>query len=270
MDSNKILHYADNRTKYVSKGKGADFRRAVKEMDEYISDKKVNITICFHYFEFIIKAKQMFQKYRSHAFVKPVNNHIKIKTERDIQQQLGIKIENQDSYACNNTSQMKHTTPTSTNNAEFFLNEKKKLIDNIMSLKTENQTFVQKLNEKDAQLIESEEKITALNLMIDELKTKLRDSIQANEECASSLKRENAVLLAQNKQLSTALSQTENVESDVYEVESLLDHKQVQETHYLVHWKGYDETHNTWERESNLHCSSILKKYKKLKKISKY
>lgn len=46
----------------------------------------------------------------------------------------------------------------------------------------------------------------------------------------------------------------------------ILDDKLVSERHYLVQWKGFDQSHDSWERESNLSCPTILKKYKQSKK----
>lgn len=225
--------------------------------------------------------KTIFQKFRSHACVKPLNNGIKIKTDRDIEMELGIKVEKSHTSrnTTNNTPQvsigMSSTDPTSSIvQAELLPNEKKKLIDNILSLKSENQALVQKLNEKDAALKVSkkllQEKVLGLTLKLDESKAELKNMSQANEKIVADLKRENQLLTAQYKQLNAGLNQTENADeskSDIYEVESLLSHKTVNELFLLIRWKGFDETYDTWERESNLNCSSMLKKYKKLNKL---
>lgn len=57
--------------------------------------------------------------------------------------------------------------------------------------------------------------------------------------------------------------------SNEFEVDSIIGHKLVKmrsgkEMQFLIHWKGYDETHDSWERKENLHCPAILKKYLKL------
>lgn len=41
VDDDKIENYVYNREKFILKGKGADFKMAVKYMDEYLSDPKV-------------------------------------------------------------------------------------------------------------------------------------------------------------------------------------------------------------------------------------
>lgn len=66
--------------------------------------------------------------------------------------------------------------------------------------------------------------------------------------------------LASKRSKRSILASTENC---CYEVESLLDHEGKNgEMYYLIHWKNYDSTHDTWERESNLKCAALLKRYK--------
>lgn len=82
-----------------------------------------------------------------------------------------------------------------------------------MTLKSENHTLGQKLNEKDAEMKTSkkifEEKVQELILKLDESKKQLMNASQANEKCVSDLKRDNVLLAAQNKQLKTGLNQAE-------------------------------------------------------------
>lgn len=41
VDADMVEKYSENRGKFISKGKGNDFKLAVKQMDEYISDPTV-------------------------------------------------------------------------------------------------------------------------------------------------------------------------------------------------------------------------------------
>ena len=54
-----------------------------------------------------------------------------------------------------------------------------------------------------------------------------------------------------------------------YEVEALLAHRKFRgRLQYLVKWKGYDNSENTWEPESNLtHMEDLLSEYKERRKL---
>jgi hypothetical protein len=61
---------------------------------------------------------------------------------------------------------------------------------------------------------------------------------------------------------------TENMEIDddtkqEYEVEKILNHKRVSgKPYYLVKWKGYDTSENTWEPIKNLTgCHQLIQQY---------
>lgn len=160
--------------------------------------------------------------------------------------------------------------------------KKESLIDNVMALKTENQTLVQNLNDKENQLNSAnllKHELEALlkkneseySTKLNAMKTDSRNAVEKNTQNISDLKKANALLVSQNKQLKTCSAQTERQndsdDTEFYEVECLLDDKLVTETHYLVRWKGFTSSSDSWERESNLMCKSILKKYKQSKKM---
>ncbi|XP_055308276.1 uncharacterized protein LOC129572357 [Sitodiplosis mosellana] len=207
-----------------------------------------------------------------------MNNKIKIKTEHDIEKRLGIKVENH--QTTNNSAD--NLAEASSHSS--WVQEKKSLIDSITALKSENQIFTRNLHEKDTQLSSVnasnkalETRLTEQQLefskKIDDLKSQLLKAVnkdEANQKCITDLKREHSLLISQNKQFQTGLAQVENEtdsdDSEIYEVESLLDDKSITERHYLVHWKGYDSSHDSWERESNLSCAALLKKYKQVTK----
>lgn len=43
VDLDKVLLYTVNREKYIAKGRGKDFFDAVQSLDDYMSDRMVNI-----------------------------------------------------------------------------------------------------------------------------------------------------------------------------------------------------------------------------------
>lgn len=51
---------------------------------------------------------------------------------------------------------------------------------------------------------------------------------------------------------------------EVYEVEAILDTKIENGTKkFLVKWKNYPESTNSWEKESNCHCPKMVAEYEK-------
>ncbi|KXN85390.1 Histone-lysine N-methyltransferase SUV39H1 [Leucoagaricus sp. SymC.cos] len=56
---------------------------------------------------------------------------------------------------------------------------------------------------------------------------------------------------------------------DTYEVEAILNHKERRRTmYYLIKWKGYPQSENTWEPEENLQKSKrLLVRYKRSKNL---
>jgi hypothetical protein len=49
-----------------------------------------------------------------------------------------------------------------------------------------------------------------------------------------------------------------------YEVERIIKHRQFGRTkkrHYLIKWKGYPDSDNTWEPEDNVHAPDLVKQY---------
>lgn len=68
------------------------------------------------------------------------------------------------------------------------------------------------------------------------------------------LKREEAKLKARE----------EAKETNEYEVESIVDKKLVKgKTKYLIHWKGWDSSADTWEPEERLNCHELIRAFNK-------
>lgn len=70
--------------------------------------------------------------------------------------------------------------------------------------------------------------------------------------------------LCRLEKLSCALLDVNRKNLYDFEVEYLCDYKKVQEEEfYMVKWKGYPESQNTWEPRKNLKCFNLLKQFHK-------
>lgn len=52
-------------------------------------------------------------------------------------------------------------------------------------------------------------------------------------------------------------------DEEEYEVDRILEvqHKKNGDRHFLIHWKGWASKFNSWEPESNLNCTELIKKF---------
>lgn len=133
-----------------------------------------------------------------------------------------------------------------------------------IKLNRNHETHMKKVDELQSELIK-------MNASYKKLKTD-------NGTKISELTRNRNLLQAQAKQLQTVITQqidakqlssrkssSENDEKD-FDVECLLKDKLIEKRVYLVRWKSYDSTHDSWVEEAKLNCPAILKKYKQSKR----
>lgn len=224
-----------------------------------------------------------FQKYHDNAFVipkdvkikkEPMENRINVEDRQSMNTEVRIKTEPVDEHQV-------------AGNEHFPLVEKKKLINKIMQLRSDNERFVVNLKqaEEKCKTFASEnvllkDKIYALSTEMNDLRSKLSAcaSERSNEKKnIANLIRQKRSLEAVAKQIKTGSATSvhnggekstvdkftdDESADDEYEVEQIVAHQKKKDgMHYRVRWKGFGESGDTWERESNLHCPLILKKY---------
>lgn len=117
---------------------------------------------------------------------------------------------------------------------------------------------------------ELNQKIQILEIELTAAKNSLADTNAVVER----LRKEINFLKAREKQLKCGLNQTDrkpseetndpdqhSAEEDTYEVEKILQHKTIgKKTQYLVKWKGYPKSHNSWE-PTECFNANFLKEY---------
>lgn len=145
--------------------------------------------------------------------------------------------------------------------------EKETLIQQIITLRTENQksTFVLKQSQ-----IQLSQEIQTLKISLSESQARC-EKMQQDANVITELKCEKKRLLARLEQFRTSTNQQhtyenqQKFETDVeYEVESIIKHKNVKCVEYLVRWKGYGSDEDSWLEESELKkCPKILNTYKR-------
>lgn len=274
-----------DREKYMKIGRGAGFNDAVKQMDEYISNPSV--CLCFKNFLIIhtlvvyLKYKKSFQKFRAHASAKPVHRQIRVKTELE----FSLRPKPKKSNGKMNVVKVEMNAPERQSEVIALQNEKKTLIDKIVVLKSENQHLLLQLRNEQSEKTSLESKLQKMQQEIDIQSSKMNQlRSELSEQCANYTKKcaqneteitrllqAKRLLEARNNQLKRGIDQqklakkqnkNENDDDDVYEVEKLVDHKMKNGIRfYLVHWAGYSEQHDTWEKEDNLDCPELLNTY---------
>lgn len=225
------------------------------------------------------------QKFRSNATVVISNKAVRVKTERTIEQALGIKTER------NSTNRSVGQSKSHRSNVLDSGQDNNKFINRIAELQKDNQRNVLDLKKKDSEIatlqqekyqIEEKftEKVDSLSVEVQALQSKLSDiktqhakQRDVDQKTIFDLNKNIRLLEARNKQLQTGLCQekqtqlNQNIsnkpENRIFEVKELVGHKQKKDgMYFLVRWKNFNPSDDTWEHESNLMCPKILKAYK--------
>lgn len=145
--------------------------------------------------------------------------------------------------------------------ANDWKKEKKMLVEQIVALKKESHEHLLKLKK-------AQSECTKVELTNKKLELQLADisAIQKSDEKAiADLKRDNQISVARMKQFQTGLQQCKDNEKqkqqpwetkdNEYEVEKILNHRDLIGRQYLVRWMGYDSSGKTNPISTVRNCS---------------
>lgn len=119
--------------------------------------------------------------------------------------------------------------------------------------------------EKDRQYMHFDDQLRNVRSQAEEWEKKYNLAMKQNENLKKRVHDSKGTPNAKRSK-SSVLASSEN---NVYEVESIVNHKKEKGImYYLIHWKGYDSKHDSWERQTNLKCTALLNLYKKANNLS--
>lgn len=100
----------------------------------------------------------------------------------------------------------------------------------------------------------------------------LDQQLSKSQQTISQVRQENRNLKARIRQIESGviptMKQSESDEDTIYEVEKIIARKiENGKELFLIRWKNYDESHDTWEKRENLCCGKLLKSFLKSHKI---
>lgn len=164
------------------------------------------------------------------------------------------------------------------NGAVFDLQKAKTAIN---SFETEMKCLKDKITKNDGLLLASNAENKSLMQQIKKSMDELNEIYKKNKiDLASfrrekeklsaeirNLKKENNELRARLKQVQSNIGHDKKNENNVYEVETILDHREEKSGRFfLVRWEGFGAEEDSWVFEKDLACPALLKSYLKQKK----
>lgn len=126
----------------------------------------------------------------------------------------------------------------------------------LLESKAEYQAAFIKNKKNEAEMLQQKNKIELMTEEIENIHAKLMES-RAETEAAIIKNNEN------DNQIAKLQTMVKNREPSVYDVKEIVRHKKEKGKFlYLVRWDGYDSDEDSWVKEKDLNCPSILRKYK--------
>lgn len=231
------------------------------------------------------------QLFRSNAVARPIDGCLRIKkeeySESDTDDEEQIKTEDIESRKENAADRAELIADlmklrVAYNNIFFELQKEKEKSDAEMR---EQKRIADVLNKKEMELRAQQKETQLLATKLGKLRSDLdyanKQQAIYKEELVG-LRSDNKLLQARTSQLQFGINARRNFETQQhnnltkeisfaknseFEVENILqDEFRRRKQYFLVKWRGYDDTENSWVSKHNLNCPKILKKYLHSKK----
>lgn len=126
----------------------------------------------------------------------------------------------------------------------------------LLKIKAEHQAAFIKNKKSEAKMQHQKSKIDSMTDQIKDITTKLFES-KAEAEAANIKNKEN------ENQIAKLNMMVKSRQPNMYDVKKIVGHKQNKGKFvYLVRWDGYSSDDDSWVKEKDLKCATILRKYK--------
>lgn len=131
-------------------------------------------------------------------------------------------------------------------------------------IKLTQEEFESKFKKFSEEINDTKKENIDLRLQTESMQKKLSDWEEKHIDVSDRMNSKRKATCAQHSTKQKILK-----ENNVFEVDSLLKHrKRNGKLQYLIHWKNYGSDHDSWQSESNLNCSHLLKEYKKANNLN--